>query len=220
MTYIELCRAVRARLGLQGSGPDSVTTGTDAEMDIVHAVTDAYTDIQNMREEWRWLRDTANFTTSIGTTTYTRATIFSGTARFRKWKKDHCYITINSQKTKLTHIPYDEFYERHANNTINGTVSEFTYNKDNSILITPPDDLYAIEIDYWKSPQTLASASDTPEMPSHWHNLIVYAALEKLGTTFVSPEKYQHFSQQYAEGMGQLMREHLGKKRIYVRSIA
>lgn len=215
MTYIELARAVRARMGLQGSGPSSIETTSPIEQQIVQAVSDAWGDIQRLRDDWRWMRGTHSFYTAVGTTAYTLGTIFPPGYRFRKFRKGSFYIEVNSQKTPLYFLDYDNFQYRYNNQTTNSRFNEFTIRPSDSAIIVPrPDELYRIYFDYQKSNQTLSSNTSVPEMPAMHHQCIVYGALEKMGVSVLSLEQYDHYAQQYILALGQLMRDQLPKKQV------
>jgi hypothetical protein len=52
----------------------------------------------------------------------------------------------------------------------------------NQLVIGPqPDNTYTITGDFMRSAQILAADADTPEMPTQYHMLIAYLAMEKYG---------------------------------------
>jgi len=221
MNYIELARAVRRRLGIQGSGPSSVDTTIPIERQILKAVSDVYIDIQNINPNWKWMRSSASFNTIAGTTEYSLATILTPTYRFSRWLPHTFYITVNSKKSRLYYVEYDTFQYRFANNTTNGKFSEFTIKPMNkSIVIPRPDSIYTITCDYQKSAQVLSGNTDTPELPIQFHNVILYGAMEGMGVSVASPEEQMYNAQKFVEGVGQLMRREIPETKTNVRSIA
>ena len=58
----------------------------------------------------------------------------------------------------------------------------------NLILGPKPDAAYTITGEYQMSAQVLAADGDTPEMPSDYHQLIVYSAMKKYGGFHSAPE--------------------------------
>jgi len=220
MTFLELVRAVRSRVGMQGSGPTGVTTATTAEMDLVNAVSDAWIDLQLFRnEEWRWMRNTTSFNMVAGTNTYTESTIFPVNSRLSYWRKDTCYAMVNGKKIPVYPIEYDTFIYRTNNDTSTRYPYIFTVRPwDNALLFNTPNDTYTIYIDYQKTPQQLVANGDIPELPTRFHLAIVYAAVEKydaiIGTT-----SYDQYAQQHAIILGQIMRNQLDKKTVITRGI-
>lgn len=222
MTFLELVNEVRSGVGMQGTGPASVTSATQAEMDIINAVRNAWIDIQNMRTEWLWMRETADFFLTVGQDTYTLPQIFGPSYRFRHWHKKTMYMTINGLKTPVLPIDYDNFIYKTRNDTVAKPSRFYTIRRaDNALIFSIPDSNYTVQIDYFKSPQRLVENTDIPEMPEHFHLMIVYAAIEKYSASVISVRSiYDQFSQQYVEMKGQLMREQLEKKKVITRGIA
>ena len=219
-TFIELARDVRSKVGMQGTGPASVSV-SGAEEDIVSAVKDAWIDIQNSRPDWRWMRSRVSFSTVVGTEEYTLADIFTGSYRHRLWRKDTLYVTENGKKKLLRPLDYDDFIYRHNNDTTNNKISEYTIvPESDAILFNSPDAIYPITIDYQKSPQILALDGDIPELPVYYHLLIAYAATEKYCAAVGSQSIYQQYASQHVEMWGQVTRTHLPKKEIKVRGLA
>lgn len=212
MNFIELVKAVRLRVGMQGTGPASVTT-TGYEAALVAAVSDAWIDIQNERKDWRWMRDTATFLTTQGQTEYTTTEILGPTPRHKYWLKDTGYAMINGQYRPIINYNYDRFVYLYQNTTHDTVPDKYTIQDNNySLIFTPPDGVYTMKIDYQKSPQTLVGDTDVPELPSYYHLLIVYAAVEKYASYISSPETYQQYALQHARMMNQVMRDQLPKK--------
>lgn len=215
MNYLSLCQAVRSRIGLHGTGPSTVVSPTDVEMDIVDAVKDAWLDIQNSREEWDWMRTTESFETTVSKTNYTKTDLGGPSNRIARVIKDSFWLNDGTQWGKLTYIDEDTFELLSKNLTVTSVPTYFTVHRnDGSISVYPPDGVYSCEIDYWKVPQTLAANTDTPELPSQWHNLIVYLAIQKLSSSIASPSTQAEYAQAYATMWGQLARTQLKKKRM------
>jgi hypothetical protein len=221
MTYLELCQAVRSRAGIQGSGPATVVATTDVEKDIVQAVRDAWLDIQNYRQEWDWMRASAFFNLVIGQKIYSKDDIGGVDNRIDKYVQGSLWLYDGSQYSRLNYRDEDIFEYFHKNDIGNFKPWDWTINRyDESVEIQSPDQAYAMTIDYWKTPQILSNDTDVPEIDPHWHNLIIYLALEKLGASILSQAVQAEAAQSYAEGMGQLMRRYLKKKRVMTRGIA
>lgn len=222
MNYLQLCQAVRNRIGLQGVGPTTVVAPTDVEADIVSAVRDAWIDIQNFRADWDWMRAVGeSWSLVTGTTTYSTTDIAGPSNRVRRWVPDTLWLDDGSNKRLLYEMDYEEFEYTHKNDSGNVQPSHFTVRRsDNAIILPSPDSTYTCYIDYWKKAQDLSGNTDTPELPSHWHNLIIYLAVQKLSASIASATTQFEFGQAYAVMMGQLMREQLKKKRMKARGIA
>jgi hypothetical protein len=222
MTYLELCKGVRSRIGLQGTGPTTVTAPTNLEADIVDAVRDAWLDIQNSREEWDWMKVTTTFSTVASTDTYTKTDIAGADAsRVRRFIIDSLWVNDGTNYSRATYRDEDEFDILYINDTNTGTPGDYTIIRRNgSIKMTLPDDAYTCRIDYWKTPQELSLDADEPEFDDHWHNLIMYLAIQKLSSSIASKSTQFEYAQAYAKMWGELCRVHLKKKSIKVGGIA
>lgn len=221
MNFLELAQEVRRGVGMQGSGPSSITGATQIETDMIDSVRDAWLDIQNFRQEWMWMRNTTQFQTSDAKTTYTLLDVFGPQYRFKNWIKGTMYAYVNSQWRVVRFIEYDTFIYRQQNNLQSNYPSEYTIVPwNNSIQMNTPDGLYQIKIDYYKSPQRLTLATDIPEVPDYYHVLIKYHAIAKFTTIVVTQSVQMENAQQYAVLMGALMRDQLVKKRVILRGIA
>ena len=225
MTFIELVRAVRSRVGMQGTGPSSITGAAGAEVDLVNVVSDAWLDIQNSRDDWRWMRSQATFNVAVGTEVYTPFTIFATSShRLGRWREDTFYWTdTDSKKKPANYLDYDNWTYRHLNDTAadNNKISEWTIRPyDEAIVVNRPSSTYSVRIDYQKKPQTLVTDSDTPEMPSHFHLVIVYEAVSKYCAAISTPEIYDKYSYDHAKLYGALQRAYLPEKKIRVTGIA
>lgn len=220
MQFLQMAQKVRQLVGMQGTGPSSVTA-TGYEGLFVSLVQDAYNDIQNLRKKWKWLRDSKNFFLAAGTTTYAIATIFPPGHRFKRWYDHTFYIEVDSKKHQLTYVDYDSFIYRHINDTENTVPTEFTIRPQDSALIFPlPDDMYTVYCDYHKTNQTLTLSTDVPEMPVDYHMAIVYEAVNRYALSVAIPHVYQQYSQLHASLLGDLLRDQLPQEKFKVRGIA
>lgn len=206
---------------MQGTGPASVTSATTAEMDLVHAISDAWVDIQNFREQWRWMRGTITFSMTVPDTVYTPATIFGPNDRLRTWKKETLFALINDKMTPLFYLEYDKFIHKNINEVSGRAPSYYTIRPwDNALVFPIPDEPYFIQADYQKTPQYLVDNTDVPECPAHFHYAILYYGVQKYDTVVIANESFDQYAHQYAVIMGQMMRSQLDKKVIITRGIA
>ena len=222
MNYLQLCQAVRSRIGMHGTGPSTVVSPTDVEKDIVDAVYDAWIDIQNYRTEWDWMKASTSFSTAIGKTNYKKSDVDGPSNRISRFVPVTLRIYKDSKWTWLGFLDDEDAFEYlHINDTLSQAPYEYTHKRaDGSIEMNKPDAVYSMTVSYWKTPQLLTANTDTPEMPEQWHLLIVYLAIQKLSASIASASTQFEAGQAYAVMMGQMMREQLKKKRMTAKGIA
>ena len=215
-----MAQSVREHIGLQGTGPSAITA-IGAEGQMLHMVRDAWADLQNMRSNWKWMRDTKSFATVAGTTVYTPLTIFGPNHRFKRWYPDTFYITISGKKNLMTYYNYDYFTYLHRNDTVQGESTHFTIRpQDNAVVVPLPNAAYWIETTYYKSNQELTLSTTEPEIPADYHPYIVYEATARYALSIGLPHVYQEYAQKAVEMLGNIMREHNPRKIFKVRGIA
>lgn len=220
MNFIQLVQETSRRVGIQGVGPSAVDVSS-YETQIVKAVQDGWMEIQRMRPTWRWMREHKDFLLTTGKTTYTTSDIFGTSPRLRNWHKETFYITKSGKKSVLLYYDYDYYVYRHINDSVNKQPYEFTIRpQDNALIFESPDMAYTISCDYQKTPQRLVNETDIPEMPTWFHELIIYKALELYGAGVSFNEINTEYGGHYSILMGQLMREQNPRVKLKVRGIA
>tara|TARA_R110002096_G_C14661910_1_gene728353 strand:+ start:35889 stop:36614 length:726 start_codon:yes stop_codon:yes gene_type:complete len=208
-TFLKLCQDVTRECGVAGGAdaspkPLSVVGQTGELNRIVHWVADAYLEIQN-GQNWRWLRKKFTVDTVAGTDTYafgdcTDVDDASVITRFKSWRLDDqrnppkIYLTSTGLggQVLLTWAPWDNFEYLYKTGSLQSQTSQpvhITVNpKDEIQLGITPNDIYTLIGDYHKSAQILALDADIPEMPTAYHDLIKYQAMEFYGLFESAPE--------------------------------
>lgn len=221
MNFLTMAQTVRQLVGMQGTGPDTVTT-SNYDSIIVTLVKNAWEDIQISKKKWKWMRTTVNFSTIVDQTTYSVAQVFGPVfSRFGRWDKDFFFVTEGTTTTLLRFIDYDIWIRNNLNsNTERTNITCFTINpSDDSVIFQKPDKVYNITAYYYKSKQILATDSDIPELPSDYHNAIVYDAVARHAISISSGSVYQLYSQKFAELYDDLVRSQIPKEKLKVRGI-
>jgi len=208
MSYLTLSVDARQECRVAGTGPAAVTSQTGVLKDIVDWVSQAYTEIQERHTNWNWMRSTFTVNTVSGTDTYAYGTctdsrLSATITRFARWwpldedgfNNMTCYLTSGgvSGEGYLAYLPWSQFRNRYKRGTQNnGKPIHVTIDPQRQLVFGPkPDDIYTINGEYQLSPQILAADGDTPEMPTQYHRLIVYRAMEKYGAANASLEVFQ-----------------------------
>lgn len=202
-TFLTGVQDLATECGLK-SYPTSVTSQVGEFARLVTWYKDAWIEIQN-RTNWKWLRHefTLNTVADDGIYSYSDCTdseTSSAITRFDSWRftdqndppKIYLQSTGVGGERWLTYTPWDWFksiYLIGSQTTNTGAPAHISVDPLYRIHIGPvPDAVYVITGDYYLSPQILSAGSDTPEMPTHFHKLIVYEAMKQYGYHEVAQE--------------------------------
>lgn len=220
MQFLKMAQKVRQLVGMQGTGPSSVSA-TGYEGLLVALVSDAWEDLQNYRKKWKWMRASKDFLLTVGITTYTPATIFAPNHRFKSWlTEEPFYALVNGQKQPIKYFEYSYFNYRHLNDTTNTVVSEYTVRpNDYALVFNLPDSAYTIYSCYKKNNQELVASTDEPEMPEDYHMYLVYEATARYALSMSMGAVYQLYANKAKELLGSILREQNAKEVLQLQSI-
>ena len=228
-TFLELCQKTVRLCHIADTGPTAVTGQTGELQDIVDYVIDAWTEIQNRHNNWRWLRRAWTLNTVADDDSYAFGDVTDVDAgavitRFGHWHADDrdnppkIFLTSSGNGGERWHI----YTPWHWWNTIYAigpqTSSEPVHitidPQDNIRVGPPPDGVYTMEGEFFRSAQILAADGDIPEMPTQFHMLIVYMAMQKYGMLESAPEVVAMGNQEGRKIMRQLELNQLPKFRL------
>lgn len=210
MNFLEIAQRLRRESGLTSSlltSPTTVVGQTGKLRGIVDWAAGAYTDIQTVSQDWRWLRSGFTLPTVAATPAYayTAATDSQTAAtitRFARWWPQQpggisnmtAYLTASGVAAEyyLNYMDWASFRDvwRRGVQTDNPPVA-FSIDPQNKIALGPvPNAVYTITGEYQMSAQTLALDADIPEMPADFHMLIVWKALLDYAGEAAAPEAF------------------------------
>lgn len=198
-TFLDLCADLRQETTDSGTGPAAVTGQTGELARIVKWIKDSWTDLQQAREDWKWMRKsfTVNTTASDGDYLYSECTdtvTAVAIARWSRWYRDCFKIFLTSTgvggETPLIWLDWEYFRRIYRYGTqTDGPPIHVSEDPTGAIVLGPiPDAIYTVSGDYQIGPQTLTDDGDIPEMPTRFHRLIVYEAMARYGGNRVAPE--------------------------------
>lgn len=225
-TFLQLCALLATRSGAIGTVPSSVLAQTGRQAKCVDWIMNAWMLIQNDLPEANWLAgEVSAVSLTINTMSYTPTTI-GVSARFGSWKGDRMVNGIvyrpwtiydnsigQADETELKQIGYEHWRRDYDRNTHTATRPlYYTFAPDDTIRFGPkPDIAYKVRGEYQKTPQVLAADADTPEMPSRFHEAIVWRAIMLMGGHDESDPAYNQAAAKYGETMLAIMRDCLPK---------
>lgn len=199
LTFLQLVQRLRRRCRVAGAGPATVL-GTNSEeyARLIAWTNEAWIDIQETRQDWRWMRTSCSFTTVAGQATYSYATDIALTD-FGNWTQDTWRNYDSSVGTKseifMEYRHYGDWRDAYQFGALRDTRSRpfvVTICPDMSIGIGPtPDAGYTVTGDYYRSPSELSLDADVPAIPTRFSMLIVYRAMMFYGMSEAANEVYQ-----------------------------
>lgn len=211
MTLLQIVQALHREGGFPGDPPAGVAGLSGRANDLVQWCIAAYNDIQREKAgKWRWLRKAWSLSTTASDIDYAYTEVTDvedagAIARFRAWDLDqrdlpHIYLTSDGASTEreLSISEWRDFRYRYLRATHDAAYpGELSVDTAGVLYFGPtPDAIYTASGYYWRSNQTLAADGDTPEMPSDYHMLVVFTALEKYAYNVVAREKLARASRE------------------------
>lgn len=227
MNLLGLCQEVHKGTG--HAGQITTVVGMRGVLGRIPGwVRDAYLDIQRMPYDFKWMRQT-DFTGNLspGKKRYTPADF--ALTRVRKYDMDSIYvydIDIGSRdSTRVMDVKdYGIFAQQYLGAGERDGRPRFVTSPNNTDLIfsPTPDSVLIASFDYYLTPQVLEADTDVPEMPEHYHGLIVQGALMKYGGFDDAPEVVLQAEKEYNRIIRDLYREQavINKRVIRMRPIA
>lgn len=186
MNYLLLCqRTVRESGTISGDAlPASVTGQSGRLLKVVEWVAEAWRQVQNLHDDWKWMRAEFTGTITAGAARYTPASF--NLTRFSKWLCEPRSVTIYdtakgvADESELKEMSWDDW-------RINFGRGVQQQNRPRVYAISPtgefclgpvPDVPYTVRGEYMKSAQDLTANTDIPELPdTSLHTVIVWKAL-------------------------------------------
>ena len=201
-TYLQLTAQLRQLATDSGTGPTAVTGNTGELARFVAWIADYYTELQNEKDDWLWLRKSFTVNTVVGTGEYayiscTDTATSAAIARFSNWYKNSFTAYLSSGgvggEYELKWMDWDAFKRKYRFGALtNGVPRHVSMEPTREFALGPkPSAVYVVSGDYKSGPQVLAADADEPEMPAEFHKLIVYGALLKYGFHRAAPEALQ-----------------------------
>lgn len=188
MNFLDLCKRTREEVGYSGTGPSSVI-GQLGEMGrLVNKVNSAWLEIQQSRNNWRFML------TELSTSTVASTNLIS-VSTLKTVDPDSFRIIDDDVNYPLQHITADQaryFPELESRPT------HFWTDRGKVYLYPTPDKVYTLKGDYYKVPtlMTLANTS-IPSLPEEYHEAIIWLAVKNLGAFEESSNTYSHAMTEY-----------------------
>jgi len=212
VTFLELCQRLREKAGVSGSGPSDVVSQSGELALLVNLVADAWRDIQNDKETWKFLWVQNHQLTIVP----------SGgpynVANFLKF----CTRPVIDNYTWLTEWQYQAFKDAYD-------VTLFGDGRPNRIIVQPdrtiafdsnPTTNHTVTFDYYRTPQELAVKEDVPLMPARHHMTIVWLALLRYAEGEEASNLITTADREYTKAKAALQKDQLPKIQLQLAPFA
>lgn len=191
MTFLELCKLLRAEAGISGEGPASVVNQTGINLKIVNWIRRAYQEVQNIHYDWAFLWAESSFTLQAGKRDYAPRTDLA-LPDFNQWEAQSFYGQGQNSTTRaIVYIPFEEFRIRDRVERSGEPLSYTILPNDTLRFDSTPVQEELIRFEYYRAPFEMASNLDTPVWSSQFHDIILYKALMYYAADEEAPTIYQ-----------------------------
>jgi hypothetical protein len=215
VNFLELAQRARRRCRVIGSGPSAITGQSEEYARLIDFVNEAWMSIQELHQNWQWMRQTTTFPTVAGQAEYTLAQIqATGTnfSDFGFWDNYsfRAYSTSIGlpDERMLDYSPYEDwhdYYQLGSLRTSNSMPVDATVLPALGVGIGPtPIAGYTISGDYYKKATELVASTDEPGLPSQYHMLIVYRVMMLYGAGEAAGEVFEMGKNLYGEMLNRL----------------
>ena len=221
MNYLQICQEVNTLTGMQGVF-SSASGATGYQATLAKMVQNAWIDIQSLRNDWPFMRDSLTFNTVADQSEYTLTEMFGVgvTQDINVWVPNMVTYTTSGQLVPLKEVGYNYYNLMQISSQQSTAPSKFAIDPvDKHFYINPPDAVYSITAHYFTKPVTLSSNTDTPSLPSAYHKAIVYRAVADFSVFLGNPNNYQSYMQKADAMLGNILRTEYPPKWAKVKGI-
>jgi len=215
-TFLELCQKVAKESGtISGTYPTAVASQNGRLKLIVDYTIDGWKQIQNSRNAWAWMRKEFTGPLTAGTAKYTGASF--SILDFARWVTEEdsltMYLTATgvSDEGELAAISWANWRKAFGRGLqVNNRPTSFSVSPSNELVFGAiPNDAYTINGEYYQTAQTLIADSDIPNLPSRFHDIIVYKSLVLLGEFDEAPTAIATAQRKYNDMLSDLERDEM-----------
>lgn len=215
--FLALCQKTARESGtIEGVLPSTVVGQSGRLLKVVNWVNDAWSEIQNMRENWEWMRQDFSYALSENTMRYTAASF--NLTNHSRWVKDARSVTIYdtstgvSDENELAFLKYSDYRIKYDRGTQTaGRPIEWTVTPANEFAVGPKPDGsgFTVTGEYYQGNEALALDADVPDLPARFHDVIVWKALMKLAKSDENRDGFEYAEMLYNDLLAALQRDQL-----------
>ena len=175
MTFLELCQAYRAELGIPGNGPVTVVNQIGELARVVLDIQDADQAIKQQWQDWKFLWDT-HTTKTIGGVAWLESL---KPAELGTWDTNACWLDkTTNNPIQLEYIDYAEWRNDQATGEpFTADPYQFTVLPNGEIRLFPQaNGVFDFTGEYWKRSTRLSSNGEVSIVPEEFHRIIIVRA--------------------------------------------
>lgn len=206
MTFLQLVNRLKAECAISGQDATDVTGGFGIMLRLPQWINAAYQEILS-QHAWNfcWAQFSGTLTAAQSDYVLDTLTGVSGVGP----------VLSSSVKVNGQYINWDADYRKlidQFNGVSNTAPTKFTRLPNGSLrFFATPDSNYSIQFDYFRNAHTLVAASDVPLIPSAFHDVIVYKAMQFYAVYEGAQDVMAFANAQYALRLAQLGFDQLPK---------
>lgn len=217
-TYVQITDSLKTECGVSGARLTTLVNQVTEINRLAGWVNQAWMDIQEIHEDWFFLRQSFTFNTATGQQSYTPTQAGIAVAPgLGTWKRDSVRIYSTSvgvsNEMMMPYLDYDSFrdlWQYASMRNIQTRPTVFTIDPQFNLLMgSTPDSIYTVNGEYFQAPSMMAADTDVPVMPARWHNLIVYRAMQHYGLYEAAPEVLQRGQIEFSKMLSRLQTQQL-----------
>jgi hypothetical protein len=209
-TFLQLAAHLSQECGVSTVGPTTVVSQVGQYKELVDWIAQADEEVQQERNDWRFMVGNFSIDTVAGTSGYLPAAFVTPVTNWRDVRENtvNIYSGTTANQSRLRRVDYQTWYDLYNTGAqTNSRPIVYTIGNDMSMVLGPlPDAVYRVSGEYQKSVSTLAADSDTPIYPSEFHMLPVYLAMTKYGRQYAASEVYSEGNRLYMKMMARMRR--------------
>lgn len=211
MTFLEICKKVRQKVGVSGTGPSTVIEQQGALLRIVDCVIEAWREIQESNNKnWLFMLKDGVMPLTDGEQHYTLAEVVAEIATYGE-------AVIGSLKygdgARLTYKSWEQWDAENIDlGTETGRPNLWTKDGEGGLhFYRIPDDDYSVRLRYKRATQVLAVDADVPVCPPEFHMAIVFRAALIYAELDEAPELINILTPEYRTWISKLESNQLPK---------
>ena len=222
-TFLDIVTRFCEETGVSTSALSTVSGQVGELKRMVNWGSAAWTHIQGVHDDWRFMRKTATWESIAGQSAYDLDACNLDPYTHRNWFPDTGRVSRTSVGLSSELDLYERGYESFrnlwlfgANRTVTSIPVDLAIGPDQSVLLGPaPIAGLTMTLDYYKNAELLVEDDDIPSLPSgHDIMIIVYKAMMYYGGYWGAREVYARGEKEYLTLLRRLSNDQRAKPRF------